>query len=216
MQHYKTRHYIDALPALVENYNNSVHSVTKKKPAELHALGDSNPREAKPYERSDLAEAEFAEAKASIKKQASKWLHETAELPLKDNIVQGDYVRLAEGQKVEVKRNALFRKFYARKWSEEIYKVAYVNVAQRTTQLNTYTLMDPEIGEIFPTQYFGQDLQRVDIKNLKKFEGKRPDFSMGQVFDRERFLQEDLPAIREVLEPVQSEKPQAICSFCFI
>jgi hypothetical protein len=200
MQHYNTQHYIDALADLVKNYNNTVHSVTKRKPIELHALAIENPRSNAKV--SLETQAQFDEAKRGIEKQAAKWLDETAELPLKDNIVQGTYVRIAEETKVEVKRSKLFRKSYERKWSQEIYKVAYVNLAEKDTQPDSYTLMD-STGEIMNGVYYRDQLQAVNIKELKKFDGERPDFSNGRVFNREKFLKEDLPN-REVIEqPVE-------------
>lgn len=194
MEHYNTQHYLDALPKLVANYNDTVHSVTKRKPDDLHALGNSNPRAEKKV--APEVQEQFDEAKAGIEKQATKWLDKTDALPLKDNIKMGDYVRIAEGQKPEVKKNKIFRKSYERQWSAEIYQVAWVNYADKTTIPDSYTLVSPE-GEILSTQYYRDHLQKVKPNEIKTFNGVRPDFSEGKVFNREKFLQKEMPAIKE-------------------
>src|SRR5207244_769043 len=65
VHHYDTKHYIEALTKLVENYNNTVHSVTKIKPNDLRAQSNPNPRKEK--EVTPEVQEQFDEQKLELR-----------------------------------------------------------------------------------------------------------------------------------------------------
>jgi hypothetical protein len=196
MDHYDSKHYIDALPDLVSNYNTTKHRTTRKTPKEVHELGNADPREEIDEDKAPAVEV----VAQNIKRNAEKVLEAGGEeLP---HLRQGQYVRImVVDQSTEEKKKAQFRKSYKHKWSKELYRIAYVNVGEKEGTPDVYRLMDSE-GEIINKDFFRSQLQEVDIKKLKGFDGERPDFSDGKVFNREKFLREDLPN-----RPVVQNKP---------
>ena len=196
MDHYGSNHYIDALPDLVLNYNTTKHRTTRKTPKEVHELGNADPRE-------EIAEDKAPEVEVvaeAIKANAEKVLASSGEeLP---PLRQGEYVRImVVDESTEEKKKEKFRKSYKHKWSKELYRIAYVNQSHQDGKPDVYRLMDSS-GEIVNKDFFRSQLQSVDIKKLKGFDGERPDFSNGKVFNREKFLKEDLPN-----RPVANNEP---------
>jgi hypothetical protein len=177
MIQYDSKHYLDALPSIVKNYNSQEHLATGYAPIEIHFLNPENEEEKKVIDQ----------VYEKLEKRAAKWLEATESLF--EDLVQGDFVRLAQDTQKEIRKKKIFRKGYEQQWGNDIYRIAFVNYPKKKTQPIIYRVMSDD-GEILPHEYFRDMLQKIDVEELKSFDGERPDFSDGKIFIREKFLRE--------------------------
>ena len=176
MVHFNTKHYLDALPKLVDNYNTTVHDTTGYTPKEVHESGNDEIMD---------------NVHDKIEKRALKWMERTDRLPL-ETVRVGDYVRLRSDTNKEVRKNRAFRKSYEKQWSDELYKVVDIIYAKLATQPDIYKLMDSNL-QLLGEDFYRDMLQKVNMKKLVSRSTERPDFSEGKVFNREKFLKEVRP-----------------------
>ena len=183
MTHFKTKHYIGALDKLVENYNQTPHSVIVIEPSQAQELKTAD------SETIDLIYGR-------IQSQAESWLDKNEELPFTE-INVGDYVRLSADANKTIRKNKIFFKGYEKQWSVEIYKVAEIKLPSSSSQPEIYKLsLD---GEDIQSDFYRDQLLKIDIDKLKRTERTNIDHSDGKIFNRERLLVDDLPN-RPVIE----------------
>ncbi len=149
-----TRFWTRALPALVRNYNSSVHSVTKCRPEQIHRDDlDEHTRRAV-YERLQRAAQRYVQQSAKKGRRMST----TIELEV------GDTVRVSLLTKASVRRDTMLAssyKGYAQQWSTGLYRVA----SKSANTPEWYTLRD-EDGELVRKRYYRYQLQKIDADTL--------------------------------------------------
>jgi transposase InsO family protein len=150
MTQFSTKRWVDVLPTLVNNYNNTYHNSTKHKPIEL-INGDI-----------DISKKIREDAKQRVRKASEKlsWLKD---------INVGDSVRLRSDTNPNVRKNRLFNKQYKALWSKEIYEVESV-AHSSSGGLEKYKLKG------LPQLFSRDRLQKIDPDKLQKAE-KRPEYS---------------------------------------
>ena len=178
MVHYNKKHYVSALPDLVANYNNTVHSTTKYTPA------DASEAENKPEIVSEIYDRIVDRAEKSVDKTNIL----NAQL---GSLHIGDYVRLANITNKEVRKNKAFRKGYDKQWSHEIYRIGAIDYPHKSYMPVVYYIFDPVKQDLLRRKFFRDQLQLVDPEKIKKFAGARdPEFGEGEVFDREAHMRD--------------------------
>lgn len=161
----------DVLSLFLENYNHSKHSSTGYTPFEL--------REAFLHDDKEI----LLKASQRLKQRAIKMIH-------KDNlpIIQvGDHVRITiEHTVAKEKRTLAYRKHFLQNWTKTIYAVTHISGGGEWHKPQ-YKLVD-SLGNIVRHRFYRTDLLKIDIEKLVINTSKRPDFSSGDVFNRERHL----------------------------
>lgn len=135
------RKYVDDLPILVRNYNNSIHSTIRDKPINIHKKNRKSVKQVKLLE--------------NIKEN---WIKKTHTYP---EIKIGDSVRVHILTKSAERQNAIFSKKYLPQWSREIYKVNYILAAESNKVKPTYQLLDSK-GKFIHKTFYRHDLQLVN------------------------------------------------------
>lgn len=130
------RRYIDVLPYLLQGYNNTEHSTTKMKPADVRS-------EHVPiiYENTH-ARHRKTDAAATKTQKHSKFR-------------KNDLVRVMR------KKSSLFEKGYTEKWSREIFVVD--RVIQKTPY-PLYVLRDLKNNAIISGKLYGVELQKINLE----------------------------------------------------
>jgi len=101
-----TKKYIDRLPTLVINYNNSIHSDIKATPKSIHKPNKANTKQVN-----------------LVEKRIEKFADKNKELHV---LNVGDLVRVSIYTLPEVRKDKLFAKKYVNQFSLEVYKVAKI------------------------------------------------------------------------------------------
>jgi hypothetical protein len=194
--HFNTQHYLDALQKLVKNYNSQIHTTTKHKPVDVDNAGAD-------------------EAGVELTQEVKQNIQDKAEKSIKDrnddgDLVQGDYVRLAQITNAHIRKNKVFRKSYEKNWSDEIFRIAYVNEPKSAHMPYEYFILDFEKNKVLDKKFYRDQLLKIDPSKLIKTipNDQRPDFNK-KIFNRERLLKQDLPN-REVVDAGVELPEQAI------
>lgn len=163
---YDTKKWTDVLPKLLENYNSSIHSTTGKRPSELH-LKNRNSKAVK-------------EAKTKIVKRAKLAIEQTHKEFTE--LKRGDWVR------VRINGEGKFKRGYKPQWSKRVYQVVSRSKPANPLLRPTYALETEDSRKV--TNRFGRGLL-LKIPNPQLFvqpPQERPDYSQGQIFNREAHM----------------------------
>ena len=147
MSIYKTKEYIDLIPKVLEGYNNTKHSTTKRTPNEVFNSSSNRTRQI---------------VQDNIEARAAK-IRSPAATPL--NI--GVWVRLSNYVNPSDRKRKDITKKYLTNWSLDIYQV------QSVSKTGRYTLYD-EAGHKVPSLFSRHDLQLIDKEKLQKVRTRRP------------------------------------------
>ena len=152
-----TKFWVRALPALLRNYNSSVHSTTRRTPDELH--------------RTDLNEQTRAEVHACLQRAAVRSVKRSTKkgrlsLRVAAELEVGDTVRVSRITRASVRKEAMLgaRKGYEPQWSTELYTVASKSTpAEDGVRVGSawYSLIDDEDQPV-NKRYYAHQLQKVD------------------------------------------------------
>ena len=149
MDIYKTKTYIDIIPKILENYNNSKHTTTGVSPNELHNTEDN-----------ELVEL----AAKRIKTKGESYITTRNQEPLN----KGNYVKYALQTLPEIRRKSkLSKKGYHKKWSDTVHLITFVSKKKENKE-EQYTLIRRK------QIYVREELQFVDIDKLNVIHDKRP------------------------------------------
>lgn len=134
-----TSNYLEVLNKIVQNYNQTHHSTTTKKPSMLN-------------HRPELLDEERKEAAyQNTKEKAEKMIgHDESKFP---EIKRGDFVRLSLTVFPSIRKQT-FRKSYLQQWTKEIYKVRLKTRGSHRT-LPRFFIYDPD-NEL-PKKIFKRD-----------------------------------------------------------
>lgn len=167
----KTKRYIDVLPTLVKNYNNTSHSATKKKPSSFFIKTNMDPTTRSAHDQS------IEEAHNNIAHKARVKLAGTSALS------KGDYVRVALVKQDSTKRRAELSgigpeaKAHTQQWSKEIYVIWSVSKPKDEFHLPEYTLYQINAsGEAtirVEARFQRWQLQKIDRDNIIKLNKTR-------------------------------------------
>ena len=196
MANENTKFYLDALPSLVKNYNNSVHSTTKTRPVDAQKL--------------DLDFAVHEKVVQNVWKQADKILSSRHYPPI--NI--GDFVRLSAmvNSKDRALSNAGFRKGYMQNWSSEIWHVKSFNSVKKHQNqmygIDRYTVeMMDENGNAVSQNVYRYDMQKIDINQIIPKKNDRWQYN-GQFDDESHELGRENDARNEMLKSGDQDELQ--------
>lgn len=115
--------YIDALGAIVENYNNTKHTTTKQKPVDLIEMAPGDVKDAK----KEIVAAATASRQASIQPFV--------------RIRVGDRVRLHMNVYPEIRKQR-FRKSYEQQYSAEVFEVYKITEHRKAYTSRSYYVQD--------------------------------------------------------------------------
>jgi len=159
---FNTKKYTDVLPLLVENYNTTIHSSTREKPNNIHNL---------PQSKQVLREIKI-KARDSIQHTQKQFV----------NLQKGDFVR------VHVNNGNSFKKSYKSQWS----KLAYIVISRskpKTPLLQPGYKIQGINGLKITNSFSRRELLKVPPPEEWGVQRpNRPDFSNGEIFDREAHL----------------------------
>lgn len=185
MARYDSKRWVDLLDSVIDNINNTRHSVTGHTP--LEALENS-------AVRSEVAE--------NIKKAAEERKH-PEDIKEKELSV-GDHVRVALATRSSVRKGQLFAKSAGKQhWTNRIYTVGSISKPALDFQRPQYKLKYG--GRVLTKQYYASQLQKVNMDKLVKDKlsiDERPVYDEA-LPNQEHLLRVDLPS-REVI-PVDLE-----------
>lgn len=146
MTEYNTRDWYPILDKIVSNYNNTVHSVTGKRPAEV------------------LGGEAFHVARAR------------GTTPAPDNLpplAKSDHVRVALRTTSEVAREGDFRKGYLPNWSQEVYVVTSKSTPKSKLSQPQYRIATLS-GEPVPRLYYRAELLKVPFEVISPKPADKP------------------------------------------
>ena len=210
MVHYNSQRYVDALDDLVANYNSRLHSTINRTPEEVKAASI------------DVQRAEMNEGKGNAANQAKRNLAEEviqrvknrieqkAEKSIENNIVGdfrvGDVVRVSKMTNSEVRKTRAFRKSYERQYSDELYKVAYIDLPKKKYNNASYGLVDLQTGELLKSRFYSDQLLKINLDQLIRTvpNEERPIYR-NVLFNNEQFLRHDLPQMRRNAREADAE-----------
>lgn len=146
-----TNFWIRALPALLRNYNSSIHGVTKYAPNELH--------------RDDLDEHIRSVVHRRLQRAAERSIRLSAKKGRRQAPIEievGDTVRISALTKASARKDAMLGSYkgYTQQWSTRLY-----TVASKSMGSEWYTLDDDE-GEHIRKRYYHYQLQKIDPTTL--------------------------------------------------
>lgn len=164
---FSTKKWTDVLPQLLENYNNSLHSTTGKRPNDLaNKQRDSQP---------------VKEAKKRIIQRAKQAIEQTRREFTE--LKKGDWVRVhVEGE------GGQFKHRYKAQWSKRVYKVVSRSKPANALLQPTYAIETQDGKKV--TNRFGRGslLKIPDPETFIEPPETRPDYSQGKIFDREAHM----------------------------
>lgn len=132
--------WVDDLPAILENYNNSIHTTLKDKPINIHKFKKQSIKQQK-----------------LVDKKIENFISTTRSYaPLEKN----DKVRIHILTNKEERKEAVFAKKYVPQWSREIYTIKYITGEQSAKVKPTYQLRD-ENNKIVNKTFYRHDLQKI-------------------------------------------------------
>ena len=195
MVNFNTKHFIDVLPKLIKNYNDQIHTTTKRKPDEVVNAADSKNED-------DIQT--IKEVKEEIEDKALDSVATRNDAP---DLRQGDYVRLSQLTNAAIRKKKTFRKSYEKQWSDEIYRIAYVNVPKKSYMPHEYWILDYEAGKVLDKKFYRDQLQLIDPETLIKTipNANRPEFNKA-IFNRERHLKNMKKKEKEIEKEIEEEK----------
>lgn len=127
MMRYRTNVWVDVLPTLVENYNDTIHSTTNFSPSKLHAMHD---------------EAVLLKVNDKIFKRNQKWRQKYARHYKSVSI--GDPVRLSLNVFSDYRRQTFVGRSYKQNWTSEIYTIVSISEPKNPLQQPQYTVEDKD------------------------------------------------------------------------
>lgn len=134
--------WIDVLPRLIKNYNNSIHAITKMRP--------------------NIASNHSQTVLNRLQQNAIKQLNKT---PKYTELNIGDTVRIALQTTTEYRKDT-FRKKYLNQWSTEIYKIS--NLIQPPPLGSRKFIIKDANNNLIKRKYFRFQLQKININQLIK------------------------------------------------
>lgn len=203
MTEHNSKRWVDALQALVYNYNTTKQSTTKFTPFQLM------------FKRDEKVSMLDTLAAKNISDKADKMIKESIQRYANTSspIQEGDHVRIARDALKE-ERQKFTSKVTKRpvvQWSKEIYEVYEIN--DDKNELNTrYSVVDEDGDELQERGkvrwFFRHQLQLVDVENLgelKSVKKKDKNLNFGVDYDPEAHLAELHSKARKAAEIPQHE-----------
>ena len=138
-----TKKWIDILPTVIDNYNNTTHRITGWKPIEL------KDEKLTPQEAEDIS---------------SRMISITPTESASFN--KGDVVRLALTVEPAERRKGSFRKSYKINWTEDLFEILTVSNPSNANSLPQYTVKNLETGVKLRKKLYPYQLQKVDPDKL--------------------------------------------------
>lgn len=162
MTQYHTKKWIDIFYAVLDNYNNSKHSTTKKIPNDIHLKTNE--------ELPDGYREVEAEVAGNIKKTANKLINSKV---YPGRLTKGTDVRISNWVNPNERKRKTFAKKYLPNWSREIYSI--VSVSTGGFGREQYTLKDAD-GNRLSNKFYRDEIQPLDAVHLVKNTEQRPNF----------------------------------------
>ena len=146
-----TKKWTELLQDVVGNYNNTTHSVTGWKPAEL--------KEAK------LTDDEIEVIQAKMRGP-----------PAADEKVfaVGDTVRLALTIHASERKKGTFRKGYKQNWTSDVFEVTHVSQPEQENDRPQYQVKNLTTNRAWNKKLWGYQMQQIDTEKLVKRPAKPP------------------------------------------
>ena len=166
---WNSKKWVDALDALVANYNSSIHTTTKMKPVDIHK---------------QTLEKKITEETTKKITDAAKKMKKRNPMQAFSNLEPGDYVRV-HFDTIE----KTFKKGYKAQWSKQVYLVRNKTKPKTNTfSYEMYTLKEQNGTKISGTFKRNELLKVANPDDFMYIQDQRPDYSNGRFFDREAHM----------------------------